>query len=58
MNSSIIIISLTLIFAIYLGVRAKKGREMKLEQWAVAERNFGSIIMFVLMAGETTKVGS
>jgi len=52
MNSSIIIISLTLIFAIYLGVRAKKGREMKLEQWAVAERNFGSIIMFVLMAGE------
>jgi len=52
MNSSIFIIGLTLAFAIYLGIRARKGRDMKLEQWAVAERNFGSLIMFVLMAGE------
>ncbi|MED4203891.1 sodium:solute symporter [Neobacillus mesonae] len=52
MNSSIIIIGLTMALAIYLGIRARKGQEMKLEQWAVAERNFGSIIMFVLMAGE------
>lgn len=52
MNSSIIIIGLTLCLAIYLGIKARKGRDMKLEQWAVAERNFGSLIMFVLMAGE------
>ncbi|MCH6269379.1 MULTISPECIES: sodium:solute symporter family protein [Neobacillus] len=52
MNSSILIIGLTLFAAIYLGIRARKGQEMKLEQWAVAERNFGSLIMFVLMAGE------
>lgn len=38
--------------AFYLGIRARKGQEMKLEQWAVGGRNFGSLIMFVLMAGE------
>lgn len=52
MNSSILIIGATLILAFYLGIRAQKGQEMKLEQWAVAERNFGAVIMFVLMAGE------
>ncbi|GHH99632.1 sodium:solute symporter family protein [Neobacillus kokaensis] len=52
MNSSILIIGLTMALSIFLGLRARKGQEMKLEQWAVAERNFGSLIMFVLMAGE------
>jgi SSS family solute:Na+ symporter len=52
MNSSILIITMTLALAFYLGIRAKKGREMKLDQWAVGGRNFGSLIMFVLMAGE------
>lgn len=52
MNSSIIIIFSTLALAFYLGIRARKGREMKLEQWAVGGRNFGTFIMFVLMAGE------
>ncbi|MCP1491450.1 SSS family solute:Na+ symporter [Peribacillus frigoritolerans] len=52
MNSSILIITMTLVLAFYLGIRAKKGREMKLDQWAVGGRNFGSLIMFVLMAGE------
>jgi SSS family solute:Na+ symporter len=52
MNSSILILGFTLLLAIFLGIKARRGREMKLEQWAVAERNFGSLIMFVLMAGE------
>lgn len=52
MNIAILIIILTFLFAFYLGVRARKGQKMEMEQWAVANRNFGSIIMFVLMAGE------
>ncbi|MMZ55430.1 putative symporter YodF [compost metagenome] len=52
MNIAILIITLTFLLAFYLGVRARKGQKMEMEQWAVANRNFGSIIMFVLMAGE------
>jgi SSS family solute:Na+ symporter len=52
MNSAILIITITFLVAFYLGIRARKGQEMQLEQWAVANRNFGSLIMFVLMAGE------
>ncbi|MCM3652516.1 sodium:solute symporter [Metabacillus litoralis] len=52
MNSSILIIIATLALAFYLGIRARKGQEMKLEQWAVGGRSFGGLIMFVLMAGE------
>ncbi|WP_246147325.1 sodium:solute symporter family protein, partial [Aneurinibacillus danicus] len=47
-----LIITITFLVAFYLGIRARKGQEMQLEQWAVANRNFGSLIMFVLMAGE------
>jgi SSS family solute:Na+ symporter len=50
MNSAIFILIATLLLAFYLGVRARKGQQ--LEEWAVGGRNFGSITMFVLMAGE------
>jgi SSS family solute:Na+ symporter len=50
MNSAIIILIGTFLIAFYLGVRARKGQQ--LEEWAVGGRNFGSIVMFVLMAGE------
>ncbi|SDM73494.1 solute:Na+ symporter, SSS family [Fictibacillus solisalsi] len=52
MNSAIFILTGTFLLAFYLGIRARKGQEMKLEEWAVGGRNFGPIIMFVLMAGE------
>jgi len=52
MNSAILIITITFLVAFYLGIRARKGQQMQLEQWAVANRNFGGLIMFVLMAGE------
>lgn len=52
MNSAIFILLGTFLITFYLGMRARKGQEMQLEQWAVGNRNFGSIIMFVLMAGE------
>lgn len=52
MNSAIFILIGTFLLTFYLGVRARKGQAMQLEQWAVGNRDFGSIIMFVLMAGE------
>ena len=53
MNSPIIIIVLVLIFALYLGLRASKGKDMDLEQWSVGGRSFGTIFAFFLMAGES-----
>ena len=50
MISSIIILIGTFLLAFYLGIRARKGQQ--LEEWAVGGRNFGPIVMFVLMAGE------
>jgi SSS family solute:Na+ symporter len=52
MNSAIFLIFAALAAALFLGLRAGRGKEMNLEQWAVAGRGFGTIIVFVLMAGE------
>ncbi|MFY4776606.1 sodium:solute symporter family protein [Metabacillus sp. RGM 3146] len=49
---SIIIIAVTFFLALFLGIRARKGRNVQLESWVVGNRNFGNIVMFVLMAGE------
>ncbi|ODG92480.1 MULTISPECIES: sodium:solute symporter [Bacillaceae] len=49
---SILLIGITFLIALYLGIRARRGREMNMESWVVGDRNFGSIVMFVLMAGE------
>lgn len=52
MNSALIIIFAVMLLAIYLGIRAKKGKTMDLEQWTVGGRGFGSVFVFLLMAGE------
>ena len=39
-------------FAIGLGLMARRGHKMSLEQWSVGGRGFGSIFVFLLMAGE------
>ncbi|HUB16979.1 MAG TPA: sodium:solute symporter [Acetobacteraceae bacterium] len=52
MNAALIIISLTALAALSLGLRARHGREMSLEQWTVGGRGFGTILVFLLMAGE------
>jgi solute:Na+ symporter, SSS family len=53
MNSALLVIFGFLIFALYLGIKAKKGKEMNLEQWTVGGRGFGAIFVFLLMAGES-----
>ncbi|MCY8911878.1 sodium:solute symporter [Bacillus atrophaeus] len=52
MNAALIIIFSVLLFCMYLGIRAKKGKDMNLEQWTVGGRGFGTIFVFLLMAGE------
>ena len=38
--------------AIGLGLLARRGHEMSLEQWSVGGRGFGTVFVFLLMAGE------
>lgn len=52
MNSAIFMIFAALAIALFLGLRARRGKDMSLEQWTVAGRGFGTIIVFLLMAGE------
>jgi solute:Na+ symporter, SSS family len=52
MNAALVIILLTFLLSVYLGIRAKKGKDMNLEQWTVGGRGFGTIFVFLLMAGE------
>ncbi|NEY18518.1 sodium:solute symporter [Bacillus ginsengihumi] len=52
MNSALIIIFAVIVLSILLGIRAKKGKDMSLEQWSVGGRGFGSLFVFLLMAGE------
>ena len=52
MNIALLIIFLVAAFALLLGVRARHGRDMNLEQWTVGGRSFGTAIVFLLMAGE------
>jgi SSS family solute:Na+ symporter len=52
MSAALFIIALTAVAALLLGLRARRGREMSLEQWTVGGRGFGAIFVFLLMAGE------
>ncbi|MGF6778552.1 sodium:solute symporter family protein [Paraburkholderia sp. GAS334] len=52
MSSALILIALVTLFALYLGVRARRGHDMNLEQWTVGGRSFGTAFVFLLMAGE------
>ncbi|MBN8871738.1 MAG: sodium:solute symporter [Rhodospirillales bacterium] len=52
MNAALLIIALTALAALLLGLRARRGKDMDLEQWSVGGRGFGTILVFVLMAGE------
>lgn len=40
------------VLAIALGLLARRGHVMSLEQWSVGGRGFGSVFVFLLMAGE------
>ncbi|HEU4642705.1 MAG TPA: sodium:solute symporter family protein [Gemmatimonadaceae bacterium] len=52
MSAALVIIVAFLVIALWLGVRARRGRDMVLEQWSVGGRGFGTLFVFLLMAGE------
>ncbi|RZF29031.1 sodium:solute symporter family protein [Paraburkholderia sp. UYCP14C] len=52
MNPALIIIVLFAIFALAVGLNARRGKKLSLEQWAIGGRGFGSLLTFLLMAGE------
>lgn len=53
MSSALLVIGFFLAFALFVGIRAKGGRTMNLEQWSVGGRGFGTVLVFLLMAGES-----
>ena len=52
MTAALALIALAALAALLLGVAARAGRDMNLEQWAVGGRGFGWIFVFLLLAGE------
>jgi SSS family solute:Na+ symporter len=51
-SPALVIIAATVVAVLLLGLRARHGKDMDLEQWSVGGRGFGTILVFVLMAGE------
>ncbi|MGA9836135.1 MAG: sodium:solute symporter [Gemmatimonadaceae bacterium] len=52
MTAPLVILAVTFAAAIALGLLARRGHTMDLEQWSVGGRGFGTIFVFLLMAGE------
>ena len=52
MNAALVVIGLVTLGALALGVAARRGLRMTLEQWTVAGRAFGAPLVFLLTAGE------
>ncbi|MDU0315798.1 sodium:solute symporter family protein [Phycicoccus sp. M110.8] len=52
MNAALPVLGLFLLVALGLGLWSRRGKEMSLEQWSVGGRGFGSIFVFLLLAGE------
>lgn len=52
MTAALILIALAAVAALLLGLMARAGHDMSLEQWAVGGRGFGWILVFLLLAGE------
>ena len=52
MTISLALIALAAFVALGLGLAARRGHEMGLEQWTVGGRGFGAGLVFLLLAGE------
>jgi SSS family solute:Na+ symporter len=52
MNPALLVIAAFLALSFVLGLMARRGRTMTLEQWSVGGRGFGAVFVFLLMAGE------
>ena len=52
MNGAFLGIGAAALLALTLGFLARRGQQMGLGQWTVADRSFGAPLVFLLMAGE------
>ncbi|WP_440604391.1 sodium:solute symporter family protein [Bacillus sp. GB_SG_008] len=52
MNIAVLFILFFFVISVLIGIRAKKGQEMNLEQWSVGGRGMGTLLIFLLSAGE------
>lgn len=52
MTPSLVVLTAVFVIAIGLALWSRRGHVMTLEQWSVGGRGFGSIFVFLLMAGE------
>ncbi|MCP1122664.1 sodium:solute symporter [Bacillus sp. 3103sda1] len=52
MNIAVLFILFFFVISVLIGIRAKKGQEMNLEQWSVGGRGMGTLLVFLLSAGE------
>src|SRR5690242_18779412 len=52
MNPALLVVAAFLALSFALGLVARRGRTMTLEQWTVGGRGFGAVFVFLLMAGE------
>src|SRR4029077_12861399 len=52
MSPALLILGAFLVISFALGLMARRGRTMNLEQWTVGGRGFGAMFVFLLMAGE------
>ncbi len=52
MNAALVVIALTVVAALGVGIAARRGVRMTLEQWSVAGRTFSGPLVFLLTAGE------
>lgn len=52
MNVALLIIFFVAGIALYLGIRATRGKEMNVDEFAVGNKGFGTLFIFLLIAGE------
>lgn len=52
MNISLFIIFAFAILALYLGIRSSRGKDINLNEFAVGNKGFGTLFVFILIAGE------
>lgn len=51
-STALIVLAATTLVALGLGLAARRGKDMGLEQWTVGGRGFGIVFVFLLLAGE------
>ena len=49
---ALLLLALSALLALGIGVTARSGHVMGLEQWTVGGRGFGAVLVFLLLAGE------